>query len=475
MAKVWARDILSTFDVHAGAADFLLDVLGSSLTPAEEVQSLVEASTFADSDKFHHLFGCRLRDSNGNSHEGSDILTFVWQLLAERDNTSDIQSAPWAETDRLIARAKELAEESPYICRTLSVGSDRSGVPSLIKRRHRRRRSILAETTSHYWGEEQNGAREEYNVALSALDGRCSEPACTPSSLLKPANARLQRSSSSPYFVPVIRSSRTLSQRKPAGTVPSVPFPPLSSSQFGLIQEKMAHDPFWLLVAVTFLIKTNGQVAIPVFYKVKQRFPSPAELADPRNAQELLSMIRHLGLSTNRLKQIQKYASRFLKAPPTAGILHRVRDYDARDDPLESGDSGDASCVSPNASLTPDTSAGKASRNSWEIGHMTQGRYTLDSWRIFCRDALLGRAQDWKGRGREADTSFQPEWMRVMPRDKELRAYLRWMWMREGWEWDPVTGERATLRAELRAAIDEGRVHYDSQGGLHIVSETVDD
>ncbi|KAG6037914.1 hypothetical protein E4U19_001498 [Claviceps sp. Clav32 group G5] len=138
----------------------------------------------------------------------------------------------------------------------------------------------------------------------------------------------------------------------------------------------MAHDPFWLLVAVrravTFLIKTNGQVAIPVFYKVKQRFPSPTELADPRNEEEeLFSMIRHLGLATNRLKQIQKYASRFLEAPPTAGILHRVRNYDSRDDPLESGD---ASCVNPNASLTPDTSAGKASRNSWEIGHMTQGR-----------------------------------------------------------------------------------------------------
>ncbi|KAG6095789.1 hypothetical protein E4U14_008121 [Claviceps sp. LM454 group G7] len=192
---------------------------------------------FADSDKFHHLFGCRLRDPNGNSHEGSDILTF------------------------------------------------------------------------------QNGAREEHNVVLSVLDGRCSEPACTSSSLLKPANARLQRSSSSPYFVPVIRSSRTLSQRKPAGTVPSVPYPPLSSLHFELnghtysVQEKMAyprvttHFGCWCQVAVTFLIKTNGQVAIPVFYKVKQRFPSPTELADPRNAQGLLSMIRHL----NRLKQIQKY------------------------------------------------------------------------------------------------------------------------------------------------------------------------
>ncbi|KAG6065520.1 hypothetical protein E4U32_007278 [Claviceps aff. humidiphila group G2b] len=325
MAEVWARDILSTFDVHDGAADFLLDVLRSSLTPAEEVQSLVEASMFADSDKFHDLFGCRLRDPNGNRHEGSDILTFVWQLLAERDDKSDIQSAP----------------------------------------------------------EEQNGAREEHkdNVALSVLDGRCSEPAMRMHLIVTPQ--ALQRTSAAIIVVTVFCAGHP--QRKPAGTVPSVPFPPLSSLHFGLIQEKMAHDPFWLLVAVTFLIKTNGQVSIPVFYKVKQRFPSPTELADPRNAQELLSMIRHLGLATNRLKQIQKYASRFLEAPPTAGILHRVRNYDARDDPPESGD---ASCVNPDASLMPDTSAGKASRNSWEIGHMTQGRYTLDR----LEDILPGRS-----------------------------------------------------------------------------------
>ncbi|KAG5924335.1 hypothetical protein E4U61_000891 [Claviceps capensis] len=458
MANAWARDILSTFEVHDGAADFLWDVLGSSLTPAEEVQSLAEASTFADSDKFHHLFGCRLRDCNGNSHEGSDILTFVWQLLAERDDKSDIQSAPWLETDRLIARAKDLAEESPYICRSLSVGSDRSGVPSLIKRRHGRRRSILATTTSHYWDEEHDGAREEHNVALSASDGRCGEPACnlivTPQAYQRTSAAIIvvtvfcaghpQQSHAFPAKAGLNCAERAVSFRRS----------PAHNSGSYCIQQKMAHDPFWLLVAVTFLIKTNGQVAIPVIYKVKQRFPSPT---DNQSAQA---------------EQIQKYAIRFLEAPPTAGILHRVRNYDARDDPLEFVD---AYCVNPNASLTPNTSAGKASRNSWEIGHMTQGRYTLDSWRIFCRDALLGRAQDWKGRGREADTSFQPEWMRVMPRDKELRACLRWMWMREGWEWDPVTGERATLRAELRAAIDEGRVNYDSQGGLHIVSKTVDD
>jgi hypothetical protein len=58
--------------------------------------------------------------------------------------------------------------------------------------------------------------------------------------------------------------------------------------------------------------------------------------------------------------------------------------------------------------------------------------------------------------------------MRVRPDDKELRAYLRWMWMKEGWEWNPDTGERTVLCEELRNAVNEGRVVYDEKGGLKI-------
>ncbi|TDZ24436.1 hypothetical protein Cob_v002608 [Colletotrichum orbiculare MAFF 240422] len=105
--------------------------------------------------------------------------------------------------------------------------------------------------------------------------------------------------------------------------------------------------------------------------------------------------------------------------------------------------------------------------------HFTQGKYALDSWRIFCRDELLGRAKDWNGGG--AAPNFQPEWMRVRPDDKELRACLRWMWMREGWEWDPVTGEKTVLREEMRKAANERRVEYDDMGGLRMLAEPRDD
>ncbi|OLN85347.1 Methyl-CpG-binding domain protein 4, partial [Colletotrichum chlorophyti] len=265
----------------------------------------------------------------------------------------------------------------------------------------------------------------------------------------------------SPFFnqSPVKLSPKS---KRVGGLVSTIPFPPLSAPRFGLIQEEFAHHPFWLLVVVTFLVKTAGTLAIPTFYKVKEHFPSPAALADPDSAPAITEMIHHLGLSMVRTATIQRYARVWLEKPPTAGVTYRVKNYDVRDiEPcvLRSGDL-DLSLAEAGPSEADD---------SWEMGHLTQGKYALDSWRIFCRDELLGRAQDWNGKG--AAPNFQPEWMRVRPDDKELRACLRWMWMREGWEWDPATGEKAVLRDEMRKAVNEGRVEYDETGGLKMLDE----
>ncbi|TID04703.1 Methyl-CpG-binding domain protein 4 [Colletotrichum higginsianum] len=268
----------------------------------------------------------------------------------------------------------------------------------------------------------------------------------------------------SPFF----RQPQTRPSPKPkrvGGLVSTIPFPPLSAPHFGLVQEEFAHEPFWLLVVVTFLVKTAGTLAIPTFYKVKERFPTPAALADPEVTVPVMGMIHHLGLSVVRTAAIQRYARAWLVQPPTAGVVYRVKNYDKRDVEAHtlrppSGANSPGPVIAEHA-----TEADEA----WEMGHFTQGKYALDSWRIFCRDELLGRADDWNGKG--AAPNFQPEWMRVRPDDKELRACLRWMWMREGWEWDPVTGERTVLRDEVRRAVNEGRVDYDDTGGLVILDE----
>lgn len=217
-----------------------------------------------------------------------------------------------------------------------------------------------------------------------------------------------------------------------------------------------------------------------------RRFPTPGMLADKANADELTEMIRHLGLSTIRVAAIQRYAEGWVRQPPKAGARFKVKNYplcsvtegEAKDSPLLASPGADLRQLAdvdspPRASASEADLAMKRTgsvygEDAWEIGHLTQGRYAIDSWRIFCRDELLGKAVDWDGGGREPE--FQPEWMRVLPQDKELRAYLRWKWMKEGFEWAPLTGEKTVLSADMRMAVEERRIVYNpDNGGLEIV------
>ncbi|KAI1767658.1 DNA glycosylase [Hypoxylon sp. FL1150] len=257
------------------------------------------------------------------------------------------------------------------------------------------------------------------------------------------------------YFDTIVPPSPTnaKSPRPPRGTIPCIPFPRLDVPRFGLIQEELSSDPFRLLIAVTFLIRVKGKHAIPVFRELMAKYPTPNDLANA-DTSDILALIRHLGLASTRAAAFQKYARIWISNPPRADVRYGVKNYPSP---------GDGADVRAAEALTPDDPRSSA----WEIGHMTQGRYAIDSWRIFCRDVLLGKAQDWRGKGREGE--FQPEWMRVLPQDKELRACLRWLWMQEGWEWDPRTGEKEILSEDLRRAVDEGRVAWDDTGELRIL------
>ncbi|KAI0398444.1 DNA glycosylase [Xylariaceae sp. FL0594] len=296
------------------------------------------------------------------------------------------------------------------------------------------------------------------------------------------------------------------SRRPPRGTVSSLPFPPLDAPNFGLIQEELAGDPFRLLIAVTFLIRTSGKAALPVFRELMERYPTPEALAAAENTEAIVSAISHLGLGVVRAATIQRYARMWLENPPRKGVVYPVKNYPLPP-PLsgtgtgpgrkeeeclnaggrgifvspeelggeeaegEGGGGGDSAIPKP----VP-TSSATTTTTEWEIGHMTQGPYSLDSWRIFCRDVLRGVSQDWKGHTTtNSNKVFQPEWMRVLPRDKELRACLRWMWMQEGWLWDPLTGDTSLLPEALRRAVQDGRVGYDDSGNLRILDEEGND
>lgn len=119
----------------------------------------------------------------------------------------------------------------------------------------------------------------------------------------------------------------------------------------------------------------------------------------------------------------------------------------------------------------------------WEIAHLPGvGAYSLDSWRIFCRDELrgVGRAMTTTGSSTVAEgadpngnvsvgsgsaagdtaeeVEFMPEWKKVLPQDKELRAYLTWMWLKEGYVWDWLTGERTVAGEKVMRAAKKGGI-----------------
>jgi hypothetical protein len=300
-----------------------------------------------------------------------------------------------------------------------------------------------------------------------------------------PCRQRQHAKAKSPYFAD---PSNIYPARKPRplrGTVSGLPIPPLSASSFGLLQEELAMNPFQLMIGVTFLIRTAGHTAIPVFRELITRFPTPEDLAAANPETDIVPLIWNLGLGLVRCAAVQKYARGWVAKPPTKSIRYGVKNYPKdgdgqnvragqeflgeEDEEEERQFQLDDQRDETGSDTRPKPPPGCA----WEIGHLTQGRYSIDSWRIFCRDVLLGRAEDWKGHGRDEE-SFEPEWKRVLPVDKELRACLRWMWMREGWEWDPETGQRTPLREEMRIAVNEGKVEYDDLGRLVILEQRPD-
>lgn len=270
--------------------------------------------------------------------------------------------------------------------------------------------------------------------------------------LSAPKKPRKRSVTASPFF-----AKSPLKKPKASDKVSCIPFPPLQSTSFGLVQECLSHDPFRLLIAVIFLNKTRGSVALPVFYELMDRYPTPADLAGA-NQDDVVEIFQHLGLQNQRAKKCINLAKAWLERPPEKGKRYRVLHYPNKDDGKD---------VRPDAILDEEDK-----RVAWEIGQLPGiGVYAIDSWRIFCRDELrglpTGLPKELTPEAKEEE--MQKEWTRVLAGDKELRAYLRWRWLRNGWEWDPVTGERRKADETEIAKADQGGVIYEGDGGDMVV------
>ncbi|KAJ5682172.1 hypothetical protein N7462_005337 [Penicillium macrosclerotiorum] len=273
----------------------------------------------------------------------------------------------------------------------------------------------------------------------------------SPSKLTCSLSSESSLDPSIPEKTPKKRSTAVIHSESPVPPPPKLPkrimssISPIDAPFFGLIQEQLAHDPFQLLIATIFLNRTRGAVALPVLFTILERYPTIDAMA-AADLTEFVAMIHCLGFQNQRAKKCIAIARIWQTNPPVLGKryrkLHYPRKLDGRDVPAgESIDDEDH-------------------RTAWEIAHLPGvGAYSLDSWRIFCRDELRGLTTDWKGTGATV-RGFVPEWKSVLPEDKELRAYLTWMWLKEGWIWDCHTGDLTPAGAKtLRAAQNEGIAH----------------
>jgi endonuclease III len=228
-----------------------------------------------------------------------------------------------------------------------------------------------------------------------------------------------------------------------------LPFPPIDAPSFGLIQEQLAHDPFRLLIATIFLNRTRGGVALPVLFKVFERYPTIQSMAEA-DLPELVSMINCLGFQNQRARKCTTLAQTWLSDPPNKNKRYRKLHYPRN---LDGRNVGREECIDE-----------EDLRVAWEIAHLPGvGAYSLDSWRIFCRDELRGKASDWKGTD-ATEVGFVPEWKCVLPHDKELRAYLTWMWLKEGWIWDYNTGDLTPASDKMMRAAQIGGVAREEEG-----------
>jgi hypothetical protein len=530
-ALEYAYDLLTGFDIQDDESrDFLGSLVVDGQVPKPELKQVFELALLRGKEEWDMIFACAgaIRSRTlGDARPDPGLAPYLAYVLAGRTTGDGPASAggkkdktkgqrkrsePRGRTSQFWHYEKAVARKPDGVLRgtrpTNGEPSPSTGLPA--------ERSDSAGTGPPVSPAEPQPDNDPSSLletapeeaTLAWIQDSTTSPGSVPSPLLAHYHSpvlKRTRSFRSPFFAP---SPAEKKARPPRGTISSLPFPPLSAPRFGLIQESLSRDPFRLLVAVTFLIRTTGKAAIPVYHKVMDRFPTPEAFLAADLEADLIPMIAHLGLPAVRCAAIGKYARIWTERPPLPGARFVVRGYPrlrtcqledvgGRDE--EEGDEGDDGGGRESDALRRDDQSGvgtgsatsetptqrkrrksKLNSSESEIGHLTQGRYAIDSWRIFCRDIFLGKSDDWmglSGHDREPEEShsvFEPEWMRVLPEDKELRACLRWMWMRQGFEWDPVTGSKIPLGVDMRVAVEEGRVKYDNKGQLVILEELLD-
>ena len=193
----------------------------------------------------------------------------------------------------------------------------------------------------------------------------------------------------------------------------------LQPGYYGLIQERIHTSLYALVVQVILWNQTHGTAARPVLFHILALYPTPFHISKA-SLPDLTEILQPLGLQNIRARRLIALGEAWVAAPPCKERRYRKLHYPTRGCGID---------VKPGEILELEDH-----REGWEIAHLPgMGPYALDSYRMFYRDKLRGV------------TSGEPEWKRVVPKDKDLKPYLKWRWAKEGWDWDELTGKRTKI------------------------------
>ncbi|KAF8669460.1 histidine acid phosphatase family [Rhizoctonia solani] len=216
-----------------------------------------------------------------------------------------------------------------------------------------------------------------------------------------------------------------------------------------LIQESVCDNPWKIIIATTLLNKTKGKAAVPVFWELIERWPTPTALAQVA-APSLTELLRPLGTQSIRTSRLMRLSNAYVMHPPNL--------------PSPPAPASRTTKFYPGT-----TKEYRAIQQTSPIAHLPfVGPYAIDSFRIFS-PALSGggagaRVEEQLGRiaclaelgqssRSEDDFDETPdwynpsplcspddegeEWRNVWPEDKQLRRYLVWRWAIDGVEYNP--------------------------------------
>ncbi|KAG8773980.1 hypothetical protein FRC12_002207 [Ceratobasidium sp. 428] len=260
-----------------------------------------------------------------------------------------------------------------------------------------------------------------------------------------------------------------------------------------LVQEKVSDDPWKIVVATTLLNKTTGKVALPVYWKLLDQWPTSIALAQAA-APSITQLLRPLGTQSLRTQRLMRLSNAYVMHPPqlpTSPMAEATSSQSTLErSPTPSSRVSAPEVPAPRPFLVsaqpPETIAAtkhprqfsakeyKTIQQASAIAHLPfAGPYAIDSFRIYSPSLSGGGAPVGvhkqleriaslpkvpKGQVERDDFDETPswydpellrvdgdedaEWRQVRPDDKELRRYLVWRWAIEGVAYDPEDGHK---------------------------------